>query len=247
MSSSYHKQIDILAMAAHPDDIELACAGTILSQIEKGNSVGVLDFTRGELGTRGNADLRDKEAQKAAEILGLSFRDNLKLADGFFENNKESQLKIIEKLRKYRPKIVLINAPEDRHIDHGRAANLAHDACFLSGLKKITTLDENGNQQMPWRPQLILHYIQDQYLFPNIVIDITPFWEKKLEAIRAFESQFFNPNYQNTEDETPISSEDFWHFLEARARSFGRDVGYRYAEGFIKRTPIGAQNLFDLA
>lgn len=247
MPSSIHNQVDILAMAAHPDDIELACAGTILSQISKGNSVGVLDFTRGELGTRGNANLRDKEAEKAANILGLSFRDNLKLADGFFENNRESQLKVIQKLRMYRPKIVLANAPKDRHIDHGRAANLAHDACFLSGLKKIITLDEQGNEQEPWRPKILLHYIQDKYISPNIVVDITAYWEKKLEAIRAFESQFFNPIYKNKEDETPISSEDFWHFLEARARSLGRDVGYRYAEGFIKMNPIGVQNLFDLA
>ncbi len=232
-------KLDILAFAAHPDDVELSCSGTLLHHIAMGKKVGIIDLTRGELGTRGSADLRDLEAQKSSKILGIHARENLGLADGFFENNHENQLKIIALIRKYQPELVLANAVNDRHIDHSRAAELVHNACFLSGLSKITT----GNL-VAWRPKRILHYIQDYYATPDIVMDISPWYEKKKECILAFSSQFYNP--ESKEPETPISSLGFFNFLEARSREMGRCIGVEYGEGFTSKTPLQVKNLTDI-
>jgi bacillithiol biosynthesis deacetylase BshB1 len=229
-------KLDILAFAAHPDDVELACSGTLLHHIAVGKKVGIVDLTRGELGTRGTAELRDKEAEKSSKIMGIDARENLKLADGFFEDNKENQLKIIEMIRKYQPELVLANAITDRHIDHGRAAELVHNSCFLAGLSKISTGDLKA-----WRPKGVLHYIQDYYLKPDVVVDITPWFEKKKECIMAFSSQFYNP--ESKEPETPISGELFFKFLEARAREMGRLIGVEFGEGFVSKTPLSIKDL----
>lgn len=229
-------KLDILVFAAHPDDAELSCSGTILHHIALGKKVGIIDLTRGELGTRGSAELRDQEAIHSSKILGIHARENLGLADGFFEDNRESQLKIIEMVRKYQPDLVLANAVYDRHIDHGRGAQLVHNACFLSGLAKI----ETGNLKA-WRPKHILHYIQDYAMQPDIVFDITPYYETKKKCIMAFSSQFFDPN--SKEPETPISGETFFKFLEARSREMGRLVGAEFGEGFISKTPLKLKDL----
>lgn len=242
-------KVDILAIGAHPDDVELSCSGTILKHIDQGKTVGVLDLTRGELGTRGTPEIRDQEAADAAEILGLSFRKNIGLADGFFEYNKEALLKIIEVIRTCQPDIVLANAVRDRHPDHGRAAKLEADACYYSGLSKIETYDENGQLQERWRPKAVYHYIQDYNLEPDLVVDISSFIEKKFEAIRAFKSQFFVPEataYAKALN-SPISGKDFMDFLRAKNAGFGRAAGFLYAEGFNVNRTIGVHNLFDLS
>ncbi len=236
-------KLDILVFAAHPDDAELACSGTILKYTSEGKKVGVVDLTQGELGTRGSAELRAEEATASAEILGLAIRENLGLRDGFFLNDEVNRLKVIEAIRKYQPEIVLANAFSDRHPDHGRASELINDAVFLSGLTKITT-QLDGNAQKPWRPRLLLHYIQDRYIQPDILIDITPYWEQKLAAIRAFKSQFFDP--KSTEPDTYISSPDFLNALEARCREFGKSIQVTYAEGFTSKKLLGVKSLFDL-
>jgi bacillithiol biosynthesis deacetylase BshB1 len=223
-------KLDILVMAAHPDDAELAVSGTIVDAVAKGKKVGIVDFTRGELGTRGTPEIRLAESAEATKILGIQVRENLGLADGFFQNDRESQLKLIEVIRKYQPDIVLANALEDRHPDHGKGAALAIDACFLSGLRKIDT-------GLPaWRPKHVYHYIQDRYLEPDFVIDISAHWEKKEAAIRAFKSQFFDPN--STEPASYISSPDFLDFIEARAQEMGHKIGVKYGEGFQSQSPI---------
>jgi len=232
-------KLDILAFAAHPDDVELSCSGTLLHHISIGKKVGIIDLTRGELGTRGSAELRDEEAKQSSKILGLHARENLGLADGFFEDNRESQLKIIKMVRKYQPDIVLANAVYDRHIDHGRGAQLVHNACFLSGLAKI----ETGEYKV-WRPKQILHYIQDYTIQPDFVFDITPYFETKKQCILAFSSQFFDP--ESKEPETPISGETFFKFLEARSREMGRLIGVEYGEGFISKTPIKLKDFTEL-
>lgn len=233
-------KLDILCFAAHPDDVELACSGTVLKHIELGYKVGIVDLTQGELGTRGSASLRAIEAQNAAKILGIEIRDNLNLADGFFQKNKESLIKVIEKIREYKPEIILCNAEYDRHIDHGKAADLVNEAAFLSGLVKIeTTL--NGQVQEAHRPTQVYHFIQDRMTKPDIVFDITPFFEKKMESIYSFSSQFYNP--QNNEPETPISSLDFIKYIEGRAREFGRLINVTFGEGFTVKRPIGSTNL----
>ena len=217
-------KLDILVMAAHPDDAELAVAGTIVDAIANGKKVGIVDFTRGELGTRGTPEIRLAESAAASQVLGIHARENLELADGFFQNDRESQMKLIEVIRKYQPDIVLANALEDRHPDHGKGAALAIDACFLSGLRKIET-------GLPaWRPKHVYHYIQDRYLEPDFVIDISAHWEKKEAAIRAFKSQFFDPN--STEPASYISSPEFLHFIQARAQEMGHKIGVKYGEGF---------------
>lgn len=217
-------------MAAHPDDAELAVAGTIVDAIAKGKKVGIVDFTRGELGTRGTPEIRLAESAAASQVLGIHVRENLELADGFFQNDRESQLKLIEVIRKYQPEVVLANALEDRHPDHGKGAALAIDACFLSGLRKIET-------GLPaWRPKHVYHYIQDRYLEPDFVIDISAHWEKKETAIRAFKSQFFDPN--STEPASYISSPDFLAFIEARAQEMGHKIGVKYGEGFQSQATI---------
>ncbi len=236
-------KLDILVFAAHPDDAELGCSGTILKHISKGKKIGIIDLTRGELGTRGTAQTRDQEAADATQIMGLHVRKNLNMRDGFFRNDEQHQLQIIQALRTYRPEIVLANAYHDRHPDHGRACNLVTDAVFLSGLMKIETTF-NGQTQQAWRPKLILHYIQDHYIKPDIVVDITNFWDQKMKCIQAFKTQFYNPEIKGTE--TYISSPDFVKFLEARAREFGKYTNSTYAEGFTSRKVLAVDSLFDL-
>lgn len=237
-------KLDILVFAAHPDDAELGCSGTILAHVAKGLKVGIVDFTAGELGTRGSAKLRLEEAAEASNILGLTIRENLSFRDGFYINDEAHQLKLIEIIRKYKPEIVLANAPNDRHPDHGKGSKLATDSCFFAGLPKIQTFDKEGNSQEYWRPKNLFHYIQDMYLAPDFVIDITPFWGKKVESIKAFKSQFYDPN----SDETPsyISSLDFFNFLEGRARHVGHPAGFTYGEGFIKSRIFGVDSLFSI-
>jgi bacillithiol biosynthesis deacetylase BshB1 len=224
-------KLDILVMAAHPDDAELSCAGTILKHIAEGKKVGIVDFTQGELGTRGTPEIRLKESADATKILGLHARENLGIRDGFFINDEETQLKLIEIIRKYQPEVVLANALEDRHPDHGKGAQLAIDACFLSGLRQIKTGDLSA-----WRPKQVYHYIQDRYLEPDFVIDITAHWDQKEAAIRAFKSQFFDPN--SVEPASYISSPDFLNFIQARAMEMGHKIGVKYGEGFQKQGPL---------
>jgi bacillithiol biosynthesis deacetylase BshB1 len=233
-------KLDILAFAAHPDDVELAASGTLLSHIAQGQKVGIIDLTQGELGTRGSAEIRMQEVDTSNTILGIHTRENLKFRDGFFVKDEQHILKVIEMIRKYQPEIILANAVSDRHIDHGRAADLLHDACFLSGLRKIKTV-HSGEDQAPWRPKAVYHYIQDNYITPDIIVDITPYFETKMKSIMAFSSQFYNPSSQ--EPKTPISGEDFLHFLEARALQYGREIGVKYGEGFTVKRTMGTQSL----
>ena len=233
------QKLDILAFGAHPDDVELGCAGTLLVAVAEGKKVGIIDLTKGELGTRGTTSQRLKEAQLAAEVMGIGVRENLGLADGFFENNKENQFAIIEIIRKYQPSVILCNAPEDRHPDHGRAAQLVSEAAFLSGLVKIQT-SYNGQVQAAWRPTQVFHYIQSRNLTPNFVIDISAFIDKKMEAIVAHSSQFYNPN--STEPDTFISGNAFLEFVKGRAKEFGHSIGVDYAEGFITQKLLGIRS-----
>ncbi|MCK6649950.1 MAG: bacillithiol biosynthesis deacetylase BshB1 [Bacteroidia bacterium] len=236
-------KLDILAVGVHPDDVELSCSGTVLKHIALGKKVGILDLTCGELGTRGSGELRLIEAQEAAKILGVSVRDNLKMSDGFFKNDQAHQLEIIKKIRQYQPEIVLCNAVSDRHPDHGRAAQLVSEACFYSGLRKVeTTLD--GVVQTAWRPKAVYHYIQDHQLKPDFVVDITPFIEKKMEAIKAFKSQFYDPN--SKEPESPISIKNFFDVVKGKNAVFGRDAGFEFAEGFNVERSIGVTDLFQI-
>lgn len=236
-------KLDILAIGAHPDDVEMSCGATLAKEISRGKKVGILDLTRGELGTRGSAEIRDKEAAKAAEILGVSKRENLEFADGFFENNLAAQLEVIKIIRKYKPEVVLCNAVDDRHIDHGKGSKLVSDACFLSGLVKIETIHQ-GNNQHPWRPKAVYHYIQWKELTPDLVVDVTGFMDKKMEAIFAYRSQFFDEN--SSEPETPISSKNATDSMEYRNRNLGRLIGTEAAEGFtVERVPA-VDSIFDL-
>lgn len=238
-------KLDILVLSVHPDDAELGCAGTILKHNALGKKTGIVDLTRGELGTRGSAEIRDQEAAESGRILGLSVRENIGIPDGFFENTKEYQLKIIEVIRKYQPEILITNAYHDRHPDHGRANKLVEDSAFLAGLRKIESYF-NGEQQSAWRPKQVLHFIQDNYIRPDVLVDVTDFWDKKVESIRAFGSQFFNPDWATDEPQTYISSPDFIQVVEARAREFGKSINVKYAEGFTSRKILGVESLFDL-
>ena len=231
-------KLDILAFGVHPDDIELSCAGTLLIEKAKGHKVGIIDLTRGELGTRGTAQTRDQEAKDSARILGIEVRENLEMADGFFENDKAHQLKIIEVIRKYLPEIVLCNAPEDRHPDHGRAARLVEEAAFLSGLRKIETSFE-GKIQNAWRPKYVFNYIQDKYFEPDFVVDISTVIEQKTDAIRAFRTQFFNGNDHSGEPQTYISSPEFLNSVISRSAMWGKMIGVKHAEGFLSKKMIG--------
>ena len=237
-------KLDILVLPVHPDDAELGCAGTVLKEIANGKKVGIVDLTRGELGTRGSAEIREQEAAAAAKILGLAVRDNLSLPDGFFENTRNYQLKVIEVIRRYQPGIIITNAYHDRHPDHGRANELVESAAFLSGLRKIET-SYNGQAQEAWRPKLVLHFIQDNYIKPDILVDVTAHWDKKIESVRAYGSQFFNPEWQD-EPQTYISSPEFVQVVEARAREFGKSIGVKFAEGFTSRKILGVDSVFDL-
>ncbi|MGD1842361.1 MAG: bacillithiol biosynthesis deacetylase BshB1 [Thermonemataceae bacterium] len=236
-------KLDILVFAAHPDDAELSCSGTIAAHIAQGKKVGIVDFTAGELGTRGSVAIRQAEAKAASEALGLSVRDNLQLKDGFFENNAEAQLAVIKAIRTYQPEIVLANALEDRHPDHGRGAKLAYEACFLAGLEKIKTQSAQEEPQKAWRPKALFHYIQDLYMTPDFIVDISAFWTHKMAAIKAFRSQFYDPD--SKEADTYISSPTFLEALEARAKEMGHAIGVAYGEGFVKRRALGVQSLFD--
>ena len=233
-------KLDILAFGAHPDDVELGCGATIAKEISLGKKVGIVDLTRGELGTRGSADLRDEEAKKSAEILGVSIRENLGFSDGFFKNDKEHQLAIIKMIRKYRPEIVLCNAIDDRHIDHGKGSKLVSDACFLSGLLKIETkVDDKLQEKL--RPNNVYHYIQWKNINPNFVVDVTGFIEKKVDSILAYSSQFFDP--KSNEPETPITSKNFLDSITYRAKDLGRIIGVEYAEGFTSERFVAVKNL----
>ena len=238
-------KLDILAIGVHPDDVELSCSGTLLKHIDDGKKIGLLDLTMGELGTRGSAKIRLEEAKESARLMGALVRDNLGMADGFFENSRENQLKIIQIIRKYQPEIILANALDDRHPDHGRSAKLVHDACFLSGLVKIPTKDDAGMLQDRWRPKAVYHYIQDVQLKADFVVDITPYIEKKRELILAFKSQFYNP--KSKEPISPISSKAFLDVVFSKNRVFGRPIGVDFAEGFNVPRTLGVNSLFDLS
>ena len=236
-------KLDILAIGAHPDDVELGCGATIAKEVAKGRSVGIIDLTRGELGTRGTAETRDEEAFNAAKILGVQSRVNMQFADGFFINDKNHQLALIEKIRFYQPEIVLCNAVEDRHIDHAKGSQLVSDACFLSGLRKIET-SYNNVPQHAWRPKAVYHYIQWKDLKPDIVVDVSGFMDKKMEAVLAYKTQFFDPN--SKEPETPISSKNFIDSIAYRAKNLGRLIGTEHAEGFTVERYPGVNSLSDL-
>jgi bacillithiol biosynthesis deacetylase BshB1 len=235
-------KLDILAVAVHPDDVELGCSGTLLMEKANGKRTGVVDLTRGELGTRGTPELRAEEAARAAVILQLDVRENLEMADGFFRNDEAHQRLLIRAIRKYRPEIVLGNALEDRHPDHGRAGHLIRDACFLSGLRKVETTDESGKPQEQWRPKYIFHYIQDRYFEPSFVYDISPVFETKLQSIRAYSSQFYSTGYTADEPQTYISSPEFLSAIIGRHQMFGKMIGVSYAEGFITEKMIGVRD-----
>lgn len=236
-------KLDILAFGSHPDDVELSCSGTIAKEVAAGRKAGLIDLTRGELGTRGTAETRDLEAAEAAKILGVSIRENLRFEDGFFENNMRNKMEIIKIIRKYRPEIVLSNAVEDRHIDHGRGATLVSEACFLSGLRKIET-ELNGVSQEAWRPKNVYHYIQWKNLEPDIVVDISGYIETKLASVKAYKTQFYDKN--SNEPMTPISSDNFFDSITYRARDLGRLIGTDHAEGFTVERYPAVNSIFDL-
>lgn len=233
-------KLDILAFGVHPDDIELSCAGTLMMEKRNGKKVGIIDLTRGELGTRGSAEIRTTEAANAAKVMGIEIRENLAMADGFFKNDEDHQRLVIQAIRRYQPEIVICNAPEDRHPDHGRSANLVFDSVFLSGLKKIET-HENDVAQAEWRPKYVFNYIQDRYFNPNFVYDISPVFESKVVAIEQYKTQFYNPQSEE-KDETYISSLDFLESVIYRSKMFGKMIGVRHAEGFISKKMLGINN-----
>jgi N-acetylglucosamine malate deacetylase 1 len=234
-------KLDILAFGVHPDDVELGCSGTIMAALAEGKKVGVVDLTRGELGTRGTAETRKQEAAAAAAIMGVTVRENLGMADGFFQNDEKHQRMVIEVIRKYRPEIILANAPEDRHPDHGRSAKLVSDAAFLAGLRKIeTTVD--GKTQEAWRPTYVFHYIQDRFIQPSFVVDITAYMDKKIESVLAYTTQFNSTG--GNEPQTYISTPQFLETVKARAMMLGKRIGVGYAEGYITEKIIGI-NSFD--
>lgn len=239
------KKLDILAIGAHPDDIELGCAATLIKQVNKGQQVGILDLTEGELGSRGTVASRYKEAAEAAAVMGIAVRENLQIPDGFFLNDNDTRLALIAKIRKFQPTIVIGNACTDRHPDHGRAYNLIEDACFLSGLRKIETT-ENGIFQAPWRPKLVLHYIQDRNIEPNFIVDVTSTWDAKVKAIRCYATQFFADNVRDNEPVTYISQPGFLEVIEAKAKGLGHRIGAKYAEGFNIAGAVGINDLDSL-
>tara|TARA_B110000046_G_scaffold69454_1_gene77501 strand:+ start:2609 stop:3334 length:726 start_codon:yes stop_codon:yes gene_type:complete len=236
-------KLDILAIAAHPDDIELSCSGTLIAHKTLGYKTGILDLTEGEMSTRGTPEIRQKESAEASEIMGISMRENLGLSDAKFDLSYENQLRMIRVLRKYRPEIILANAPYDRHPDHVRAAQLMEEAVFKSGLIKIET-EDNGESQLPWRPQKVYHYIQSVSLEPDFICDISAHMEEKMAAIRVFKSQFFDP--KSNEPDTYISNPEFLTLIEARSREWGHRIGVSFGEGFVQRQSLGVKNLFDL-
>ncbi len=236
-------KLDILAFGAHPDDVELGCSGTIAKEISLGKKVGIVDLTRGELGTRGSVEIRNAESAEATLLLGVSIRENLNMRDGFFVNDETHQMKVIEMIRKYQPEIVLCNAIDDRHIDHGKGSKLVSDACFLSGLRQIETQYE-GKKQDAWRPKVVYHYIQWKNIEPDFVVDISDFMEVKMRSILAYSSQFYNPN--TNEPESPISSKNFLDSVRYRAQDLGRIIGKDFAEGFTVERYLAVNSLSDL-
>ncbi|MEI8075547.1 MAG: bacillithiol biosynthesis deacetylase BshB1 [Bacteroidota bacterium] len=229
-------KLDILAIGVHPDDVELGCAGTLMSAIAEGKKVGIVDLTRGELGTRGTVETRKLEARNAANILGIVIRENLEMADGFFQNDEANQRLLIQSIRKFRPEIILANAPEDRHPDHGRSSKMIADAAFLSGLRKIIT-EHDGAIQQEWRPKYVFHYLQDRFLQPSFVVDISKYMDKKIESVLAYTTQFYNPDLN--EPQTYISSPQFLDTVKGRAMMLGKRIGVEYAEGYISEKMIG--------
>lgn len=236
-------KVDIVAFAAHPDDIELSAAGTLMKHISEGKTVAIVDLTQGELGSRGTIETRYKEAEEASKIMGITARVNLKMADGFFNDSEENKRLIIEQIRRFQPSVVLANAIEDRHPDHARAAKLVSDACFLSGLRKIETVWD-GETQDAHRPKAVYHYIQDHYLKADFCVDVTAFVERKIQAIKAYKTQFYDPN--SKEPVTPISGEEFIDFIKGRMTQYGRPIGVQFAEGFTVEREPGVKSFDDL-
>lgn len=236
-------KLDILAFGAHPDDVELSASGTVILAVQQGKKVGVVDLTEGELGTRGSVKTRYQEAGKASEIMGLSARENLQMPDGFFTHSKENQLKIVEQVRRFRPEIVLCNAVSDRHPDHGKGSKLVSDALFISGLRKVETTWQ-GVSQEAWRPKAVYHYIQDRYLKPDFVIDVSSVWQQRMKAVMAYDSQFYNPD--SKEPVSPIATKEFLQTVEGKAAIFGRNIGVQFAEGFTTERTLGVRDLFDI-
>lgn len=236
-------KLSILAFGAHPDDVELSAAGTLLKHQAAGAKIGIIDLTEGELGSRGTVDTRYAEAKAAGEILQLSVRENLQMGDGFFTHSEENLLKIVQQIRRFQPTVVFANAHSDRHPDHAKGSKLVSEACFLAGLSKIST-SWDGEEQIAYRPKAVYHYIQDHYLVPDFVIDVTDFVPQKMNAIKAYKTQFWDPN--STEPQTPISGEEFFEFLHGRMAQYGRSIGVKYAEGFTVERTLGVSNLFDL-
>ena len=233
-------KLDILAIGVHPDDVELGCSGVLINEIKRGKSTGIIDLTEGELGTRGTVETRYEEAARAARIIGVNVRENLKMRDGFFKNDEEHQLRLVRAIRKYRPEIVIGNILDDRHPDHGRAGHLIADACFLSGLAKVTTLSDEGTPQEKWRPKYVLHYMQDWYHEPDLLVDISDVFEQRMESVKAYSTQF---NATDNGPQTYISTPDFLESVIARARMLGKRIGVKYAEGYITEKKIGIRSL----
>lgn len=238
-------KLDILVIAAHPDDAELSCSGTIFASIAQGKKVGVIDLTQGELGTRGTAETRREEAANAAKVMQLSVRENLGMRDGFFQNDEAHQLEVIKAIRQYQPEIVLTNAIRDRHPDHAKAADLVRTACFLAGLKRIET-NHTGENQEAWRPKNVYHFIQSDYIEPDFVVDISPYWEQKVKAIKAYKTQFHVSEESKKGEQTFISTPEFMNFLEGRAREYGQSIRVKYGEGFTTEKQIGVVSLFHI-
>jgi bacillithiol biosynthesis deacetylase BshB1 len=236
-------KLDLLALAAHPDDVEMSAGGTLARHHALGHRIGIVDFTRGELGTRGTPAIRAAEAAEAARILGVDVRENLGFRDGFFRNDEEHQLRVIEVIRRYRPEIVLANAIDDRHPDHGKAAALAVEACFLAGLRMIETREADGRPQEAWRPKFLYHYIQDRYIKPDFTVDITPYWELKEQSVKAYRSQFYTPGYEGNDPQSYLSSPEFFEFLRARWREYGHAIGAEFGEGFTSYRQLGVRDL----
>ena len=237
-------KLDFLAFGAHPDDVELGCGATIAKLVSQGKKVGIVDLTRGELGTRGSAEIRTKETKEASKILGITIRENMDFKDGFFRNDEEHQLKIIQVIRKYQPEFVFCNAPDDRHIDHPKGSQLIVEASFLSGLTKIYTDDSSGNAQKQWRPKNIYHYIQWKNLDPDFIFDVSGFHNTKMDAVKCYSSQFYDP--KSKEPETPISTKNFLNFVQSRANDFGRLIGVEHGEGFISNRKLGFSSFDEL-
>lgn len=233
-------KLDVLAIGAHPDDVELGCSGALINEVKRGKKVGIVDLTQGELGTRGTIETRYQEAAEAAKIMGIHVRENLKFRDGFFVNDEAHQLKLISAIRKYQPEIVIGNIMEDRHPDHGKAGNLIYDACFLSGLRQVRTTDESGKEQEKWRPKYLFHYIQDRFYEPDLIVDISDVWEERMASIKAYKTQFHDPS--SSEPQTYLSNPEFLDAITGRARLLGKRIGVQFAEGFISKKNIGIRN-----